>query len=153
MSGKAKDFVAGLLSLADIQIDGDRDWDIQVHDERLYPRLLSGGSLALGESYMDGWWDSEALDQFFYRILSAELDKKVKGLKNVLWLGLRAVATNMQGKRRAFNIGEKHYDLGNDLYQSMLDRRLNYSCAYWNGADNLDAAQEAKLALCCRKLG
>jgi cyclopropane-fatty-acyl-phospholipid synthase len=34
----------------------------------------------------------------------------------------------------------------------MLDRQMNYSCAYWKQADNLDAAQEAKLDLTCRKL-
>jgi len=153
MSGTSRDIIAGLLSAADIEIGGAREWDIQVHDDRFYRRVLSGGSLALGESYMDGWWDCEVLDQFFCRILGAGLDKRVKGLKNVLWLGFRAWVTNMQGKRRAYNIGEKHYDLGNDLYQAMLDRRLNYSCAYWNGARDLDEAQEAKLELSCRKLG
>ncbi len=153
MSNTSKDFVAGLLAPADVRIGGDRDWDIRVHDERMYSSVLSGGSLALGESYMAGWWDCEALDQFFFRILGADLDKKVKGLKNVVWLGLRALVTNMQGKRRAYNIGEKHYDIGNDLYQVMLDRRMNYSCAYWKNAADLDAAQEAKLELCCRKLG
>lgn len=153
MSGQNKEFFARLLALADVQIDGGRDWDIQVHDEKLYPRVLSGGSLALGESYMDEWWDCAALDQFFDRVLGAGLDKNVKGLKNALRLGFRAVLTNMQGKRRAYNIGEKHYDLGNDLYRGMLDKRMNYSCAYWkNGADTLDKAQEAKLELACQKL-
>jgi cyclopropane-fatty-acyl-phospholipid synthase len=102
---------------------------------------------------MDGWWDVEALDQFFYRILGADLDQKVRGFKNIVWLGLRAVVTNMQAKRRAYNIGEKHYDIGNDLYQAMLDKRMNYSCAYWAEAENLDDAQEAKLELSCLKLG
>jgi cyclopropane-fatty-acyl-phospholipid synthase len=153
MSSKSRDFIADLLSLADVKINGDRPWDIQVHDERLYSRVLSGGSLALGESYMDAWWDVKSLDQFFYRILGADLDQKVRGFKNIVWLGLRAVVTNMQAKRRAYNIGEKHYDIGNDLYQAMLDKRMNYSCAYWTGAENLDGAQEAKLELSCRKLG
>jgi cyclopropane-fatty-acyl-phospholipid synthase len=153
MSSKSRDFIADLLSLADVKINGDRPWDIQVHDERLCSRVLSGGSLALGESYMDGWWDARALDQFFYRILGADLDQKVKGIKNIVWLGLKAMALNMQAKRRAYNIGEKHYDIGNDLYQAMLDKRMNYSCAYWKQAENLDDAQEAKLELSCRKLG
>ncbi len=152
MSPKSKDFVAGLLSLADVKINSSRPWDIQVHDDRLYSRVLSGGSLALGESYMDGWWDAESLDQFFCQVLKAELDKKITGFKNVLWLGIRALVMNMQGKKRASNIGEKHYDIGNDLYQSMLDKRMNYSCAYWSNSTNLDDAQESKLELCCKKL-
>src|SRR6185295_7694888 len=49
--------------------------------------------------------------------------------------------------------GERHYDLGNDLFQAMLGRRLVYSCGYWNNATTLDEAQEAKLDLVCRKLG
>lgn len=153
MSHQSKDFVADLLSLADVKIDGQRPWDIHVHDERLYSRVLSGGSLALGESYMDGWWDSESLDQFFFQVLKSDLDKKIIKLKNVLWLGVKAIVLNMQRRKRAYHIGEKHYDIGNDLYQSMLDKRMNYSCAYWSNSTNLDDAQEAKLELCCKKLG
>jgi cyclopropane-fatty-acyl-phospholipid synthase len=153
MNGASHRAVAGLLASADVAIDGDRPWDIQVHDDRLYSRVLSGGSLALGESYMDGWWDSASLDELTRRILEAGLERKVRGTKSVLWLALRAKLTNMQARRRAYNIGEKHYDLGNDLYQAMLDKRMNYSCAYWKDARDLDEAQEAKLELCCRKLG
>ena len=149
----AKDAIARLLSTAGVAIDGGKPWDIRVHDERLYARALSGGSLAFGESYMDGWWDSGAVDELTRRLLAAGLEQKVRGMKSVLWLALRAKLTNMQAERRAYNIGEKHYDLGNDLYEAMLDKRLNYSCAYWKDARDLDEAQEAKLELCCRKLG
>ncbi|KPK58367.1 MAG: cyclopropane fatty acyl phospholipid synthase, partial [Gemmatimonas sp. SG8_38_2] len=55
--------VERLLSLADVKIDGDRPWDIQVHDEAFYARVLAEGALGLGESYMDGWWDCERLDE------------------------------------------------------------------------------------------
>ena len=153
MSHKSRDFVADLLSLADVKINGHRPWDIQVHDDRLYSRVLSGGSLAVGESYMDVWWDAESVDQFFCQVLKAELDKKITGFRNVLWLSAKAIIMNMQGEKRAYNIGEKHYDIGNDLYQSMLDKRMNYSCAYWSHSKNLDDAQESKLELCCKKLG
>ena len=50
-------------------------------------------------------------------------------------------------------MGIKHYDLGNDLYQAMLDKRMVYTCGYWKNASNLDDAQEAKLDLVCRKIG
>jgi len=59
----------------------------------------------------------------------------------------------MQSKHRAFEIGEKHYDLGNELFQNMMDKRMVYSCAYWNDAQTLDDAQDNKLDLICRKLG
>jgi len=144
--------ISDILSLADVRINGSRPWDIQVHDKRLYSKVLSGGSLALGESYMDGWWDVKAMDEFFFRIISSELHKKVKGLKYLIKLVLKSKLINLQRRSRAHNIAKKHYDLGNDLYRLMLDKRMNYSCGYWKNAKNLDESQEAKLDLCCRKL-
>jgi cyclopropane-fatty-acyl-phospholipid synthase len=142
-----------ILSLAGIAVNGKEPWDIQVHDERLYRRVIGQGSLGLGESYMDGWWDCAELDEFFTRILSAHLDKKVRGDIGVLSSMAAAWMLNRQSKRRAFIIGEKHYDAGNDLFEAMLDKRLTYTCGYWKDAKTLDEAQEAKLDLVCRKLG
>jgi cyclopropane-fatty-acyl-phospholipid synthase len=149
----AKKIISDLLDTADIAIDGKRPWDIQVHDNRFYRRVLRDADLGLGESYMDGWWDCEALDEFIYRIFKAKLDKRVRGdWKTSLYI-LKTKIFNRQKKSRAVQVGEQHYDLGNDLYQAMLDTRLNYTCAYWKNADNLDLAQEAKLELVCKKIG
>ncbi len=142
-----------LLGLAGIAIDGDQPWDIRVHDERLYSRVLRDGTLGLGESYMDGWWDCPAVDQFIDRIVRANLQNKVKGHWKLAAHVLRSRLFNAQSRGRAFQVGERHYDLGNDLYRAMLDRRLCYTCAYWKDARTLDEAQEAKLDLVCRKIG
>ncbi len=140
------------LAKADVQINGKRPWDIQVHEPGWYARVLSGGSLALGESYMDGWWDCPALDEFFYRIMRAGLDKSVQGgLREWTALAL-ANLLNRQSVRRSGQVARAHYDLGNDLFAAMLDQGLNYSCAYWEGCRELDRAQEAKLEMICRKL-
>jgi cyclopropane fatty-acyl-phospholipid synthase-like methyltransferase len=56
-------------------------------------------------------------------------------------------------RSRAFEIGKRHYDLGNDLFEAMLDRRMTYSSAYWDGARDLDTAQEAKLDPVCSMVG
>ncbi len=149
---KEKEIFKSLLTEAGIEINGKNNWDIQVHDERLYSRVLSESVLGLGESYMDGWWDCEALDEFICRILKAQLDKKVKGNWKTLLFILKTKLFNRQKKSRAKIVGEKHYDLGNDLYQAMLDKRLNYTSAYWKNAKNLDEAQEAKLDLVCKKI-
>jgi cyclopropane-fatty-acyl-phospholipid synthase len=142
-----------LLSLAEIKVNGNDPWDIRVHNDGLYQRILTKGSMGLGESYMDGWWDCESLDEFFHRVLRARLDSEVgKNLALVLEAVL-AWAFNKQSRERAFQIGERHYDLGNDLFKNMLDKRLVYSCAYWKNADSLDEAQDNKLDLICRKLG
>jgi cyclopropane-fatty-acyl-phospholipid synthase len=148
-----KQLVQQLLDLSGVRIDGGAPYDIQVHNPDFYPRVIAGGSLALGESYMDGWWDCEALDQLFERIMAARLDKKVRKSKALLWAVVKARLTGMHGRARAFEIGRRHYDIGNDLFTVMLDKRMNYSCAYWQEADTLDKAQKAKLELTCRKLG
>ena len=122
-----------------------------VHDTRFYQRALSHGSLGVGESYMDGWWDVPQLDEFFTRIQRAELHKKIKPL-SVLWLSLKGRLFNRQTQARSAKVAREHYDLGNDLYQIMLDRNMQYTCAYWKDAQTLDQAQENKLHLICRKL-
>ncbi|MDF1578661.1 MAG: cyclopropane fatty acyl phospholipid synthase, partial [Desulfobulbales bacterium] len=109
------------------------------------------GSLALGETYMKGWWESAGLDELIKRMLRAELKEKLKSWKDELRV-LQAKLINYQSRVRAFQVGKKHYDLGNDLYDAMLDKRMIYSCGYWKNANNLDEAQEAKLDLVCRKL-
>ncbi len=142
-----------LLETADVQINGSRPWDLQVRDPRLYARVLRDSSLGLGEAYMDGWWESESIDGFIDHVLRAHLDEKVKNNSRLAFQVLRAKLFNRQSKARAFEVGEKHYDLGNDLYLAMLDKRLNYTCGYWKNASNLDEAQEAKLELVCKKIG
>ena len=148
----AKDTIVELLRLADITVNGDRPWDIKVHDDRLYERVLAKGTLGLGEAYMDGWWDSDQPDQFITRAIQVNLRDKITPLA-FLWPTLRARLVNLQSIGRAFEVGEAHYDIGNDLFERMLDKRLTYSCGYWKDADSIDAAQEAKLDLICRKIG
>ncbi|SDO35845.1 cyclopropane fatty acyl phospholipid synthase [Desulforhopalus singaporensis] len=150
-SDRLKNYFSNLLSLADVKINGDRPWDMQVHDDALYSRVIAESSLGLGEAYMDGWWDCEALDQFFFRVLNAELNLKITNWHDML-AAARAKLFNLQKISRAFEIGQHHYDIGNDLYQRMLDTHMMYSCGYWNNAETLEQAQEAKLDLICRKL-
>lgn len=141
-----------LLSIAGISINGKNPWDIQVYNNKFYRRVLTEAELGLGESYMDCWWDAEKVDEFICKVLQAELDKKIKRKLSILITLLIARIFNLQSRSRAFIIGERHYDLGNDLFQNMLDKRMNYSCAYWKDATSLDEAQEAKLELICKKL-
>lgn len=144
--------VQELLELAQVGVNGSNPWDIRVHDPRFYARVLAEGSLGLGESYMDRLWDCDSLDQLFYRILSARLDSQVNPKKDWIPL-LKARVLNMQNPVRAYTVGRHHYDIGNDLYERMLDSRMIYSCGYWKEARDLEEAQEAKLDLVCRKLG
>jgi cyclopropane-fatty-acyl-phospholipid synthase len=145
------DAVVGLLDQADVRINGNRPWDIHVHNPDTFQRLLARGSLGLGESYMDGWWDCERLDEFITRALRARLQEKVRNPALAL-LAVKSRLMNLQSVRRAWQVGRKHYDIGNDLFTAMLDSTLAYSCGYWAAADSLEQAQIAKLDLVCRKL-
>jgi cyclopropane-fatty-acyl-phospholipid synthase len=149
----ARQVVEEVFDSIDVRLNGTRPWDIRVHNPNFYNRVLAGGSLALGESYMDGWWDCRSLDQFFDRLLSAGLDRQVRKNIYVLWHVAKAKIINQQRKSKAAEIGQRHYDLGNRLFRQMLDRRMNYSCALWDRAQTLDEAQENKLELICRKIG
>ncbi|RLC07293.1 MAG: cyclopropane fatty acyl phospholipid synthase [Deltaproteobacteria bacterium] len=148
----SKQVAKKILARLDVQINGNRPWDIQVNNPEFFNRVLAGGSLALGESYMDGWWSCEALDQFFDKILSTRIDKQVKKEKHILSVILRAKIINAQSKSKAYIIGKRHYDIGNRLFSIMLDKGMNYSCGYWEKATTLDHAQEGKLDLICQKL-
>ncbi|WP_133136360.1 cyclopropane fatty acyl phospholipid synthase [Legionella rowbothamii] len=151
-SKSAQKVIDNLLFFAGVKLNGKEPWDLQIHNEEFYIRILNEGVLGLGESYMDGWWDCRQLDQFFDRIISADIENKVK-LNRWLWPKLLLLKLfNYQSKKRALIVGQHHYDLGNDLFQAMLDNRMNYTCGYWHNASSLDIAQCNKLELSCQKL-
>ena len=148
-----KDLINFALAEVDIKINGDRPWDIQVHNENLYQRVVAQGSLGLGEAYVEGWWDCRQLDELFTRMLRGRIQDRIGSNNLGSWfIILSTKLWNLQNLSRSFQVGKQHYDLGNDLYQAMLDSSLTYSCGYWRDADNLEAAQEAKLDLICQKL-
>ena len=141
-----------LLNRAGIQINGSAPSDIQVKNPHFFKRVLTQGSLGLGESYMDGWWDCDRLDMFFSKAIRAGLESQLPHhLKDTLRIA-GARIFNLQSKKRAWIVGKEHYDLGNDLFTRMLDPQMQYSCGYWKDATNLDDAQRAKLRLICEKL-
>jgi len=148
------DVLRELVEQAGVRFNGDAPWDIQVHDSEVYRRILTKGSLGFGEAYMDGLWDCHALDELFHRLLSADIDEKLGGWSRVRLLGevIRQRLLNPQSSKRAFQVGEQHYDIGNDVFEAMLDPTMSYSCAYWHQADTLEQAQLNKLDLICRKL-
>ncbi len=122
-----------------------------MRDPRFYRRVLAQGTVGLGESYMDGWWEVPALDEFCARARGARVDQQVTDWR-LAWLVLKSRMLNLQSAGRSGKVARKHYDLGNDLYQAMLDPWMQYTCGYWRHAADLDAAQRDKLELICRKL-
>jgi cyclopropane-fatty-acyl-phospholipid synthase len=145
--------VQSLLAEVGVTLNGPEPWDPQVHNRDLYSRVLAQGTLGLGEAYMDGWWDCERLDDLFERFVAARLDRGLRPSLKLIGLVLGAHLRNRQSQRRAWEVAEVHYNLDVDVFEATFDARLTGSCGYWLDADNLDAAQDAKLDLVCRKIG
>jgi cyclopropane-fatty-acyl-phospholipid synthase len=148
----AEDKIEKILEIADVRTDRDRPWDITVHDERFFTAVLAHRALGFGESYMEGWWDCEDLAQLFDRVLGAHLQENVPIDWTMVVTYLKARFENRQAKPRATNNVHRHYDIGNDLYRSMLGRWMLYSAANWQSASCLDEAGEAKLEFVCQRL-
>lgn len=148
-----KTAVTDLFARAGVSVNGSAPHDITVHNTDFYARLLNYSDLGLGESYLDGWWDCEQLDTMIAKLLRAQLHRVLKGNWQMRARVVKGVVLNLQNRKRATKSARAHYDIGNDLYEIMLDKRMQYTCAYWKNAENLDDAQEAKLHLVCKKLG
>ena len=149
---RSKDLVLELLDRAGVELDGPAPSDIQVHDERFYEQVLRDRELGLGEAYQQGWWSAERLDEFVAKVMTADLAAQLRRSPQLMALAFRARLLNRQTVRRAAKNASAHYDIGNDLYERMLDKRMIYSCGYWKDVGDLDSAQEAKLELICAKL-
>jgi len=143
---------SSLMSFAGITVNGKNPYDIQVYNDQFYGRVLKQAALGLGESYLDKWWDCRALDQFIEKVTRHDLITKVKQDWATTWNLIKARFLNLQTVTRSLLVGKQHYDIGNDLYQKMLDPHMQYSCGYWKNVHSLDAAQEAKLKLICQKI-
>lgn len=150
----SKKAIENLLNFADVKINGEREWDILVKDDYFYSQVLKDGSLGLGEAYMDNLWDCKELDKLIFKILRADLKSRYD--KEIV---LAVAKEKLKGMFSSHTINNckkdihHHYDLGNELFEKMLDKRMVYSCAYWKGVKSLEEAQEQKLDLICKKIG
>ncbi|WP_136067241.1 cyclopropane fatty acyl phospholipid synthase [Modicisalibacter radicis] len=150
---RSRRVVEDLLEGSGVALNGSAPWDIQVLHPDFFSRVLRQGTLGLGEAYMDGWWDCERIDEMAHRLLRHGLGERAHTASERLMYRLQAGFFNLQSKTRAYIVGEAHYDLGNDLFERMLDPTMCYSCGYWKEAETLHQAQVAKLDLAARKLG
>ncbi|WP_251309087.1 cyclopropane fatty acyl phospholipid synthase, partial [Halomonas sp. NCCP-2165] len=149
---RARRIVEQLLAGSGVTLNGNQPWDLRVYHPDFFSRVLHQGTLGLGEAYMDGWWECERIDEMACRLLLHGLGERAHTPTERLMYRLQSGFFNLQSKARAYIVGEAHYDLGNDLFERMLDPTMCYSCGYWKEAKTLHEAQRAKLELACRKL-
>ena len=129
---------------------------VDVHDPRAYAAVLRHGSVGLGRSYADGWWDCDDLTSLV-RIL--ERATAPSGRRTDAWA--RAIAPALAPLRRLTRSDKArdrenvraHYDLSNDFFALMLDDTMMYSCAFFDDPSaSLADASRAKLERLCRKI-
>ena len=142
-----------ILASVGVTLGGSAPHDITIHDDRFYARVFADRELGLGEAYQAGWWDANQLDEFLMHMITQDVASQIKPSASLIATGLQAKVQNRQNLKRAAENAQSHYDIGNDLYERMLDKRMIYSCGYWAEAVDLESAQMAKLDLVCRKLG
>jgi len=147
-----RSLIRRLFEQAGVAVGGSQPWDIQVHRERFYRRVLRG-SLGLGESYMDGDWDVEALDALFRRIIRMDLAQSPLVSVNRVLLDLKSRLTNLQTRIGSRAIAEAHYDLDHRLYENFLGPWNQYTCCFFDRARTLEDAEVEKLEMVCNKLG
>lgn len=143
--------VETLLVKAGILLGGNAEHDVLVRDDRFFSSVIEDGPLGLGESYVAGWWDSPRLDLCLEKILR-EGARPIRIPWSLKWQWLQSTLLNMQTPSRARRVAVQHYDVSNYLYERMLDPWMQYTCAFYGEADNLNKAQEQKLDQICRKL-
>jgi len=148
----SKSVALEILQAAGIPLNSSEPWSIHVHNEKLWDRVISQRELGFGESYIEGWWDCEAIDVMLTKLLSINVLKLLKPSPLLAFHAARSSLFNNQTKRRAAANAKHHYNIGNDLFSRMLDSEMAYSCGYWSKADSLAEAQLDKFDLICRKL-
>lgn len=141
-----------LIADAGISIGGNQPWDIKIHHANTVEKILREPSLGAGESYVDGWWDCQALDELFFRITRYLDPRVIYKTSTIIFSLIKDFLINQQSRFRSDIVAKKHYNLGNDLYQAMLGKTMAYTCGYWREAATLDEAQYAKYDLICKKL-
>lgn len=143
--------VRHLLKRADIIVGGSREWDIQVHNRRFYWYVLSRGSVGLGDSYMYGWWTCARVDLFISKLIKSGLPDRIPRLDGWI-LNIYQWLVDRQSFERSKIVAKKHYDVSPEFYTMVLGDSRIYTCArFINGVETLEAAQNEKIDLLCRK--
>lgn len=168
MSSSPRKFIKNLLEQntniklydrTNLTIKESKNKDIIVNNENMFKKAISNGSLGLSESYMDGDWDSNDLEKTISELLSKSdiLTNQVKKHSfNIIFMELKAVIKNIIQNNSIESVKNNvshHYDIGNDLFEKMLGKHMQYTCAYFNEPNmTLDEAQYAKMELIAKKL-
>jgi len=136
----SKKIVSHFFNRARISVSESEPADIIVHDSSFYRDLLTKCSLGLGDSYIEGKWDSANIDKVIFRILSSGVYQKI-GFVYDLFREMKSRSVNLQNREGSKKVINKHYDLPVEIYAAFLDSYFQYTCAFFEGTSDLKQAQ------------
>ena len=122
-----------------------------IHDERAIRRVARYWEYELGQTYMEGGWDSGDTD---LRILLGLLRSNFEIRIPYVWLiPVLAVIKRYNSITRSYQDIAHHYDTDETIFRMFLDKEMYYSCAFFRDpADSLEQAQQNKAGIIARKL-
>ena len=138
--------VRSIFNRAQVSVGKDESCDIIVRDTSFYMDVLTKCSLGLGDSYTEGKWDSEKIDDIIFRVLSSGVYQKIGNIYD-LCREIKSRILNLQNIKRSKKVVNEHYDLPVEFYSAILDSYMQYSCAYFDNTNNLGQAQIKKMEL------
>jgi cyclopropane-fatty-acyl-phospholipid synthase len=140
------------ISIIDLGIDKSKSSIVVVvHDSTFYKDVLMRGSLGLGNTYIEGKWSSENIDNVIFNILSSGFYQKVAPVYD-FFRNTKSKIINLQSKKGSRKVIETHYDLPAVFYSAFLDPYFQYTCGFFEGTENLNQAQINKMHMICKKL-
>jgi len=147
----AEKILSGLLAKTGVEVSSSELADIIVRDRSFCREVLLTGSMGLGDSYIKGKWDSDNLDEVIYKIVKSGLHQLLAPIYDFVGIQRRKMR-NLQDKEGSKKVMDEHYDLPVEIYEAFLDPYFQYTCARFEGTDNLDEAQKIKMENICDKL-
>lgn len=129
-------------------------YEMKVRESMFYPRLLAGGSVALGETYAENWWDTDDLPGLLE--LLAYNREQFSGFSSYNPLSIVHFLIHWRNENTPSGARENirdHYDLGNEFFRTFLDETMTYSSAlFGDPSQPLGEAQRNKIDQTCRDL-
>lgn len=131
--------------------------DLTIADYRFFSRLILGGDIGLGDSYMEGKWDSSDVVETVKLFIVNKKSLSDGNFATVFCGRLCDILLHLARENTLFgakwNI-RRHYDLGNDFFETFLDPSMTYSCALFRSpTDTLEKAQKNKFEAIIKKAG
>lgn len=144
--------ISNLLEKMDIQVGGNRAWDIQIHSPDFARRVMTMGGLGLGDSYIEGDWDANSVDSFINHILRARLDKEIKSFGMSI-SSLKSRFHSLAKGQKPWKFQDVLRNLPNEFFEAILGTNMSFTSGYWAaGAKTLEEAQQARRDMTCKKL-